>query len=484
MSGVPNSSLFSAFRTSILVALIGGGAILVGAGLAKAAGSEAPNGGWGTFHKPFAADSLWNSRPVSPILGNFVIPKSDYYPLIGAGKYSLGVFLAKLTDGPTTVYGLPGTKGLWDPDAEIHRDSITIPHWPAEASPAEGSDGHADIVDPSTGIVHSFFKLRWQDGRWVAMQYAWTRIDGRGWGNPAHYFQGARAAAVPSMGGLIRKHEVNDGEPIYRHALAVSLTFNALSAKPAYVFPATSADATAASTNSGSIPEGTLLMLPESFDTQRIADPALRKVADTLKAYGAYVVDRNVGTPFYIYVEIGAGFNLHRRGWNSVAAAELDRIRLALRPVLSADGWIDGNGRPFVPEKNLNLLSMRGPWRMQAGTTPGVYHTWAQAVVFPASSSKTVQVNTSTRLLNPVAWAKPAAGAPIRLTARTSGGGKLRLQIVDASDKSMIFDSGELEDGDTTTFKWPASGAVASIYTISGVGQVSSVGGELISQER
>jgi hypothetical protein len=442
---------------------------------ATAAGASSS---WGTFLKPFAPDSLWNSRPVAPVLGDFVIPKSNYYPRIGEGKYSLGVFLAKPTDDPVTVNGISSRKGVWDPDSEVRHESISIPRWPPEATPAEGSDGHADIVDPVSGIVHSFHVLRRENGRWLAAQYAWTRIDGRGWGDPAHYMQGARAAGVPSMAGLIRKHEVRNGDTLYRHALAVSLTFNALSAQPAYVFPATSADTTA-NRNYGVIPEGTLLMLPESFDVQRIANPDLRKVAETLKVYGAYVVDRNVGTPFHIYVENGSGFNLHGARWNSVVAAQLDRIRASLRPVISAAGWIDGNGRPYAPEKNLNLLSMRGPWRLQAGATLGIYDTWTQAVRFTEISTRTVQVNSSSRSMQAVSWANPTSGTTYRLTAVATGGARLRFQLRDRSSRQIVMDSKELGDGEMTTFVWPEHPVAPIVWAISGAGPASTVRGTL-----
>ena len=61
-----------------------------------------------------------------------------------------------------------------------------------------------------------------------------------------------------------------------------------------------SADGGAEKSNSGQIPEGALLMLPAGFDTRRISTPALRKIAETLKRHGGYVVDRNEGTPFVI----------------------------------------------------------------------------------------------------------------------------------------------------------------------------------------
>ncbi len=56
-------------------------------------------------------------------------------------------------------------------------------------------------LDPDT-----FWQLKQQTGNGSATQYAWTRLNGSGWGDPAHYFQGARAAAVPTAAGLIRAH--------------------------------------------------------------------------------------------------------------------------------------------------------------------------------------------------------------------------------------------------------------------------------------
>lgn len=439
---------------------------------------------WGTYKKPFAATSPWNSRPVAPAFDDFVIPKSTYSPGVSGGVWSTGVFLADADDGPVTVTGLPKTKGLWDPDAEAFYD-VTVPRWPADVVAAGASDGHADIVDPVTGIVHSFWQLKKVDGKWVAAQYAWTRIAGRGWGDPAHYFQGSRAAGVATAAGLIRKHEINDGDSMYRHALAMSLTYNALSPNPTYVFPATSADTDAAKTNKGKIPEGALMMLPPSYDTQKILNPALRKVAETLKTYGAYVVDRNFGTPFFIYVENGAGFDLHKGGWNKTAADDLERMRQALRQVTATQGWLDGDDKPLLPQKNMNLLSMRGPWQAESGATvaAGIFDTWQQAVVFPASATRIVQVNHASTGLHPVSWAMPETGSKYRLNAITTGGGKLRVQIRNAAGSTVYFDSGELTHGESRSFNWPADKALITVRAISGVDGVSTVRGELKAQD-
>jgi len=432
-----------------------------------------PDGVWGTFERPFAASAPWNSRPVGAALGSAVIPTSLYYPAVATGAFSSAAFKATATDGPMTILGAT-TAGLWDPDSEVYRPSVTVPRWPQGVVPASGSDGHAEVIDTVSGVVHSFFKLKQVNGVWRAAQYAWTPLAGRGMGDASHYFQGARAAGVSTLGGLIRKHEVNDGDTMYRHALAMSLTFNALSASPSYRFPVTSADGNAATTNSGNIPMGSLMMLPAGFDAQALRTPELRKVAETLKAYGAYVVDRNVGTPFYIYVENGADFNLHRNGWNSVAASELDRLRLALRPLASAASWSDGNGNGVDPAAPQNLLSMRGYWYKTKGTQAGVFDTWRQAVVFPPTSTPIEQVNAGGRAYSGVGWAKPVVGVRYRVTAITTNGGRFRMTIKDKATGALAFDSGELFNGQSAELVWPADSFTVSTTALSGVSGVES----------
>lgn len=457
--------------------LLLGSIVVIAASLSTGASAESKKGGWGSYLTPFRADSLWNSRPVDPKFGDFVIPQSSYSPQIAEGKFSTGVYLGKSSDPAMVVEGPPGRPGVWDPDAEATR-SVTIPHWPADTIPAEGSDGHADIVDEELGVIHSFFKLRKKDDKWTAAQYAWTRLDGTGWGDPAHYFQGARAAGVATSAGIIRKHEIDDGQAAYSHALAMSLTYNGLSPDPAYIFPATSADR-GAERNTGKIPEGALLMLPESYDTSAISSPKLKKVAETLKRHGAYVVDRNDGTPFAIYVENGSGFSLHGPSWNVPVARELDRIRANLRQVISAREWRDGNDKVFDPQKRRNLLSMRGPWVSRSGKQPGTYMTLEQALVFPASDERQVMVNRSSRGLNVQPWARPKEGEQFRLTAEARGGASMKLEIL-TKQGAVVYDSGELFDGESVKFTWPADETRVVVSAVNGIGKKSSVRGNLV----
>lgn len=444
---------------------------------------------WGTYERPFRADSPWNSRPVEPVLGDAEVPTSYYVPAVEQGAYSTGVFRADPKDTPMKVRGLPGRPGIWDPDSESVRPFITIPRWPAGTLPATGTDGHADIVDSVTGVIHSFWQLRKVGDEWRAEQYAWTPLDGRGWGDPAHYFQGSRAAGVPTSGGLIRKHEVRDGDTLYRHALALSLTFNGLSAKPTYQYPATSSDNDAAQRNTGRIPMGSLLMLPPGFAASNIRHPDLRKVVETLKVYGAYVVDRNEGTPFNIYVENGANFALHRlpdgrNGWNNEVAADLDRIRKALRPVVSAKAWLDGNGMPVTERPHLNLLSLRGPWMKLEGRLKGEFDTLRQAVVFPENAGAITLASESDNKFARLLWAKPEPGQRLRLSVKGSEGAtvRIRARACPGADEATRLDTGDVKAGTQREFTWPDKVCQRQIVLKNGDGEGETwVGAEVIA---
>jgi hypothetical protein len=430
---------------------------------------------WGSYYKPFAADSPWNSRPIKPVFGTFEIPQDSYFPSISSGAYSTGLFLAKSTDSPMTIQGTDA-RGVWDPDSGTY-GPVTIPRWPADVLPASGSDGHADIYDPVGGVIHSFWILKKVDGKWVAAQHAWSPIIGSGFGYPGHHYQGARAVGVAASAGIIRKHEAKDGNSIYKHALAMSLTFSGLS--PGHIFPATSADS-GNERNYGGIPEGALLMLPPSFDTSKIANADLKKIAETLKVYGAYVVDRNTGTPFVIYVENGSDFTLMPNGWDNTIASQLDQIRASLRQVVSASSWLDGNEKSMASlNQNFNAFSMRGPWKVTStGTAAGVYESMAQAVVFPVTEKQIIQQNTNGTGLFNVGWGQRIPNSKQRFTAHATGGAAIRLDVWVGG--GIFYSTGNIGDGISKEFTWPEGGWI-TVTATSGLNKASSVGAELIT---
>ena len=421
-----------------------------------------------TASRPFSDQSLWNARPTRFTLGTDVIPASYYYPTVADGQYSVTGNVAAATDAPMTVYGAD-SQGLWIADAESYVPQLVIPHWPANLVAASGGDGHADILDVAANKIHSFWQLRFVNGRWQAAQYTWSALDGRGWGTPAQYMQGSRAAGVPTIAGVIRVDELNDGLPAYRHALAMSMTYTGLAATPPFQFPATSADYDAVA-NSGKFPEGARLMIPASFDSSQIHNPVLLKIVETLKTFGAYVVDRNDGTPYIFYIENGTNFQLMANGgWDSAIAAELDLIRSSMRQIVDVTEWVDGAGNVYTPETNLNLMSLRGGWYVITGTDAGVFDSYQQAVVFPNNGQQTVQVNGSGRNLISMPYGVEQAGQLYRIHVTASGGAYFKLDLL-ASDgtNQNRYGSGVLTDGMDATFAWPTGSVYAVLTTASG----------------
>ena len=430
------------------------------------------SGGFGTYEKLFAINSPWNVRPVNPVLSSAGIQKNVYYPDISEGAYSTGIFKASPTDPPMTVYAASGQAGISDPDIGGYLNSFAVPHWPANVTSATGTDGHADIVDESTGMVYSFWVLRNDGTKWTAYLATTSPLAGRGWGNPAHYYQGARATGVPTSGGVIRKSEYKDGDTQYRHVLAMSMPKETLSGvSPGYVFPATSADWDY-SANTGSIPEGALMMLPPDFNVAALHKADMQKVARTLMTYGARVVDRNVGTPYVIYVESGTGWVGHSDSpnyWDVDYASDLDTVRAALRMVSSQSGFIDNNGTSvnLTPDSSdYELFSLRGPWKLDAGSVVGNYDSISQSLSWGATgSTASVQRNTNGTQYGHVAWAKFVPGKVYKLSVSATGGAKFNFEIHNPSTYATLFSSGNLSDGQTVEFTWPNGDYVVPIAT-------------------
>jgi hypothetical protein len=442
---------------------------------------------FGSFERPFAADSLWNSRPINPVLGTYKIPKV-LDPMIAQGNFSTKAFISQDGDGQMIIYPLAGQSGIDDPEAQTPAATVTIPRWPTGVTPAAGGDGHADIIDHITGKIHSFWQLKYDNGKWTAKQYAWSHLNGKGWPDASHSFQGARAVGVPSIAGLIRLGEINDGEDHYQHALAMSIEKQGLSGNPAYIYPATAADNKSLTTHTGGIPEGALMMLPADYPAP--TNPLLQKVVNTLKIYGARVIDENGDTPFFIYVEndiegTNGSWTLYNSADDSPVIAELHKMREALRQVVSSDGFVDGNGQPTNADKvgNENILSMRGPWERYEGADPAVqYSTATGSIDFPARATVSSQQNANSlgvakTGLGKITWAFPKVGEKFLITAVTTGNAQFHFDTYNG-DGSKLLSYGWMINGETRTFTWP-SGYI-SLWARNAANKAGSVRATLV----
>lgn len=450
-------------RRSILTGLAGtaaAGATLTATNhsVTQVAAARAPIG---SFERPFSIPSLWNSRPLGAVLGTEIIPEENNKAYLNQGAYGSAVYRATADDPAVEISGSRNQNGLWVSDELRHR-KVIVPHFPASVVPAAGNDGHCEIYDPTSGILHSFYQLKFypEDNVWKATKYNAIHADESGWGTPSQP-DGPRAAGISTAGGLLRSHEAESLD--VRHALAVGAHANVLRSGP--VFPATLQDQKGEQDYTGQFPMGTHFMLPPEFDAQSMTSPEARAIAQALKKYGARLVEQTFGA-FVFYGEIGGKWSQIKTSsgaWNPPWEQDLATMRDALRRVTSVQQWLGADDRPYVPKSwaDMNLLSMRGPWngpgniglpgssydtltrlfRFPQSTQTGRYRTVIGLRDMTASQSWFSWQNASTWYTNP----DPAAA--YRLSLKGFGGGKASLEIRLRSNPVRVVRFGPLAVG-------------------------------------
>ena len=110
--------------------------------------------------------------------------------------------------------------------------------------------------------------------------------------------------------GAIRVGELPGDAPI-RHALKIGLncTESCSSSGGGFRWPATKADSGYEGKYGGSDPDvkmGSLLAVAPDADLSWITQPDVRKVAEALRDYGAYVVDETANDKNFLVVQTGA----------------------------------------------------------------------------------------------------------------------------------------------------------------------------------
>lgn len=446
----------------------------------------------GTFEHPFNSQSLWNARPVDAVLGKATIPEADNVAWLEEERYASKLFRATATDGPMAVQGKDAAEGIWVAD-ELRNRPVILPHFPENVVPATGLDGHCEILDESTGLIHSFYQLSFDTAEkvWKAGKYTTSSVNGTGWGSPARP-DGPRASGTPSTSGILRAHEI--GSSIVPHALAVAAHTNALRSGPLY--PATLQDLTGADEYSGSFPMGTLFMLPPDFDSETLASPNARVIARTLKVYGARLTDTAFRT-FSFAGEIGGQWSQavdRSDAWQSSWAADLVKIRDHLRPVISTSSWLDSKGAAFapLPWERMNLLSMRGPWAKQEGPEETVsgFETTSELFLFPETRSpitfnQTLHQRDDGSRAPWFQWTQgcwyvnPKPGQRYRVKAAGFGQATAGLDVRARGGTNILASVWDLKVGEETEITWPARAAVTKVFVHTLPGPPSGIRLEL-----
>jgi hypothetical protein len=166
------------------------------------------------------------------------------------------------------------------------------------------TDAAANVYEPSTGILHEFYRFYTTDGVYRAGIHRDIPIRGLGHAAPGtnERGKGITASGMSIFMGLLRGHEVNTPGYKIQHALNVLVnshpgTCTIPMAKNAYVWPAGGTDWFCGGTNcTGNIPYGALLAIPPgskggpNLDTLGLSEPG-KRVAEALRDYGMYMTD-------------------------------------------------------------------------------------------------------------------------------------------------------------------------------------------------
>jgi hypothetical protein len=171
---------------------------------------------------------------------------------------------------------------------------------PAEAHPAEGSDKHLVVWQPSSNELWEFWGLEKVEAGWRA---AWGGAMEKVSSNPGVYGPqawsgattswGASSTSLSIAGGLITLEDLEEGQ--INHALAI-----AIPEPRAEVYAAPAQREDGFSTSPEAIPEGAHLRLDPSLDLAALKLPHFTlMLAQAAQRYGIFVRDRAANVAFY-----------------------------------------------------------------------------------------------------------------------------------------------------------------------------------------
>ena len=301
---------------------------------------------------PFAVSSIWN-LPVAnsarfqnaTAFQTLNLTDGHFTTGINSEAYSLPVYYASASD--------PWASVVWiDAHDLSYRDRGTfryrIPDRAKPSGPSDGGDLNLVVIDPDRRHAHETWLMEGSNPIWRTGYYIETDLYGPGFGEG-----GPRAYGGSSLGGLVRKFDVQKG--MIRHALALALDTTQLAAYEdgagrcvGYVWPAIGQDMTACTPGAryqGLNPVGSYAAIPGTVDLRSLGlkSRAGEMIAQAAQDYGVYVVDRAGGGANALYAEPGVG-----EQWLAAlrTSGDLDRVRRDLR-VVTDNGPSTPNGGPY-----------------------------------------------------------------------------------------------------------------------------------------
>jgi hypothetical protein len=247
----------------------------------------------------FAPTSFWNepvpaSAPLDPSSAAIVaaLNEEELEEQSGAGaainttSWSVPIYIVP-ADQSTVRVTLAGST----PSAALQAAWAAVP-LPSDAQPANGTDKHLVVWQPSTNRMWEFWRLERIAGSWSASwggaMHNVTADKGvygpEAWSGAATNW-GASASSLPIAGGLITLEDLERGE--INHALAISVPNTRYGA---FASPAQRTDG--GSTHASSLPEGAHLRLDPSLNLAGLhLPPFTLMLAKAAQRYGIFVRD-------------------------------------------------------------------------------------------------------------------------------------------------------------------------------------------------
>lgn len=300
----------------------------------------------------FAEGSFWNARVPGEAdlevssgarverLAGEIERKMDegLQPAIAADSYSTPVYVVP-PDQQRVPVALPDAGDWGDPLREALDEGVPIP---ADARPAEGTDGHMTVYQPSTDTLWEFWRARKEGDEWQA---SWGGAMREVSSNPGYYSDsvwsglqpsegwnwGSTATSLPVAGGLITMAELREG--VIPHALAISVPD---ACADLVVKPARRGDGN--DEDPDCMPEGARLRLDPDVDVASLGlSPLTEKVARAAQDYGLVVRDVTRGGNASLYAEAPQGASPYGRQdgpfdglkpWQTLEKFPWDRLQM------------------------------------------------------------------------------------------------------------------------------------------------------------
>jgi hypothetical protein len=262
--------------TTALVAVLGvlGGPLLAPASSTALAAETGPVRD--LYRQPFSWDSPWN------------LPLADSARFVpfDSGADRIYLDIEDISVDPAFPVKTLDADGR---DVAVHTDPELT---------ADGSWNHCSTFLVDDGSRHAVVQgqpLKLEAGGDPSFEFGWPEVSLTSTGLPGCH----GGSGLSGLGGSVRVGEVSGAAPI-RHALKISLNCKRTcsTAGGGFRWPATKADGYFEDQYGGTLDGvrmGSLLAVPPDTDIAGLRNPDVRKIAEAMRTYGAYVVDDTSG---------------------------------------------------------------------------------------------------------------------------------------------------------------------------------------------